>query len=60
MTRQIDKHASTRGLEVLGTIRYDPAVTHAQLDGVSVVELGNCNAADDIRRIWARLEPLLA
>jgi len=56
MTRKIEKNASTRGLEVSGTIRYDPAVTHAQLDGMSVVELGNSNATDDIRRIWSKLQ----
>jgi MinD superfamily P-loop ATPase len=41
-----------------GRIRYDRAVTDAQIEGVTVVEHGG-QAAEDIRRIWQNLEERL-
>jgi MinD superfamily P-loop ATPase len=57
---QIESEAAARGLTVLGRIRYDEAVTAAQIDGVAVVERGDSLAAMDIRALWERLRKLMA
>jgi len=59
MTRKIEKHAKRRGLDVLGAIHYDAAVTKAQVAGMSVVEFDSGPAAQDIRSLWAGLSRLL-
>ncbi len=49
----IENGAEERGVRVLGRVRYDPAVTNAQVAGLSVVEAGGESAAaDDIRALW--------
>jgi MinD superfamily P-loop ATPase len=48
------EEAERMGLPVLGRVRYDPAVTHAQLRHRSVVEHDEGPAAQDIRNLWAR------
>jgi MinD superfamily P-loop ATPase len=45
--------AGQMGLPVLGRVRYDPAVTHAQVRHRSVVEYDDGPAAADIRNLWA-------
>jgi MinD superfamily P-loop ATPase len=52
MTREIASRAESLGLEVMGAVRYDREVTKAQVRGLSVVEHGDGNAAQDIRRLW--------
>jgi hypothetical protein len=42
-------------LQVLGRIRYDPAVTRAQVQGKAVVEVGESAAESDIRALWERV-----
>ncbi len=59
MTRKIEQYARRRGLDVVGAIRYDPEVTRAQMAGMSVVEMNNGPAAEDIRSVWATLQPML-
>jgi len=50
---EIESGAEAKGIRVLGKVRYDPAVTSAQVDGLSVVEAdGESAAADDIRALW--------
>lgn len=53
MAARIRKHAAGRGLETLGEIPYDPAVTRAQIAGRSVVEHSDGPAARAIRALWA-------
>ena len=53
---QIRQAARKMDLPVLGLIRYDPAVTWAQVHGKSVVEGGESPAADDIRRLWRSVQ----
>ena len=48
---RIEAHARDHGAIIAGRIRYDAAVTRAQVEGRSVVELGG-GAADDIRVVW--------
>jgi MinD superfamily P-loop ATPase len=60
LSEQIEQVATIRSVPVLGRIRYDDAVTVAQLEGKSVVENGSSRAADDIRSIWLRVVHLIA
>jgi len=49
---EIEAEAARRGLHVLGRVRYDRAVTEAQIRGKSTVEYAADGAAADIRRLW--------
>jgi len=49
---EIEAEAGADGVPVLGRVRYDSAVTSAQVDGLSVVESGGGPAAQDIRMLW--------
>ncbi len=53
---QIEAEAAVRGIPVLGRIRYDAAVTAAQVKRLSVVECGDGPAATDIRALWERVK----
>jgi len=52
---EIERQAGHRGLAVAGRVRYDPAVTVAQLRGQAVVEYQPSGCAEDIRRMWERV-----
>jgi MinD superfamily P-loop ATPase len=54
MTAQIENKARRAGVRVTGRIRYDRAVTAAQMQERAVVET-DADAAQDIRDIWERL-----
>ena len=54
-TARIRREAEAAGMPVVGTIRYDPAVTAAMLEGVSVVEYTERGASADLRELWAEL-----
>jgi len=56
---RIEDRAHEYGWTVLNRIRYDPAVTRAQVNGHAVVEENNSLAADDIRGIWKSLRSLI-
>jgi len=49
---EIERQANERGLRVAGRIRYDRAVTNAQIRKLSVVEYQQNGCAEDIRRVW--------
>ncbi len=52
----ISDYAASRGVETAGMVRYDPEVTRAQKNGMSVVEYsGDSPAANDLRRLWKNL-----
>jgi len=55
---QIESSAQSPRVSLAGRVRYDRAVTSAQIEGVTVVEYGG-QAADDIRQIWQNLESRL-
>jgi MinD superfamily P-loop ATPase len=59
MTRRIAQYSSEHGLQTPGNVRYDPAVTQAQISGTSVVEYADNGAADDIRKLWRNVAALL-
>ena len=54
MTERIEKQARTVGANVAGRIRYDRAVTQAQIQERAVVEI-DAPCAEDIRALWAGL-----
>lgn len=57
VTVRIEQKAREMGARVAGRIRYDRAVTGAQLQERAVVETGS-PAGDDIRRVWDELGPV--
>lgn len=54
MTERIEKQAQTLGATVAGRIRYDRAVTQAQIQERAVVEI-DAPCAEDIRALWTGL-----
>jgi MinD superfamily P-loop ATPase len=59
VAEHLAQEAERMGLPVLGRVRYDPAVTHAQLRHRSVVEDDDGPASVDIRNLWARVQQAL-
>jgi len=55
MTARIEDQARKAGARIAGRIRYDPAVTAAQIRARAVVET-DAPSAEDIRRVWGSLE----
>jgi MinD superfamily P-loop ATPase len=55
ISNSIPEEAARAGAEMAGMIRYDPDVTRAQVNGMSVVEYSNGPAASDIRLLKQRL-----
>ncbi len=58
-TERIEEKARQVGALIVGRIRYDHAVTEAQLRGSAVVEYCEEGCARDLRDVWKRLEDLL-
>jgi len=54
LAEQIRQKTISSGAFLLGQIRYDPAVTQAQIDAKAVVETDAASAAD-IKAVWQRL-----
>ncbi len=54
MTKQIEDKARHSGAAIAGRIRYDSAVTRAQIQQKAVVEI-DAPSADDIRELWHNL-----
>ena len=55
MTERIEHKARQAGARIVGRIRYDRAVSHAQMQERAVVEIDAACAAD-IRQIWRQLD----
>ena len=53
VTSEIEREAQRRGLGVAGRVRYDRAVTDAQIRRLSVVECQQNGSGQDVRRLWA-------
>jgi len=56
---QIEDWVRDRGLVLAGRVRYDPAVTEAQIHGKTVIEYQQDGCAADIRSVWANVEARL-
>ncbi len=50
--------AEAREIPVVGVLPYDPAVVEAQVQGKSIVEYGDSPVAEEMRRVWKRIEEL--
>ena len=57
---EIEALAGNRGIGIAGRVRYDRAVTAAQLRGLSVVEHQQNGCAEDIRKVWNTLKGMSA
>ncbi|HHO75258.1 MAG TPA: 4Fe-4S dicluster domain-containing protein [Deltaproteobacteria bacterium] len=55
MTRQIEARLKDQGIQSIGRIRYDPAVTRAQIMKSSVVEYTGGAISEDIRSVWRNI-----
>ena len=55
LASEIEAQAHQRGVRVAGKVRYDQAVTRAQIKKKSVVEHTHSGAAADIRQLWAKV-----
>lgn len=55
MTERIEARARQAGATIAGQVRYDRAVTAAQLKGLSVVETDAGPLAQDVRALWENL-----
>jgi len=53
---QAEKHAQKLGAGFAGRVRFDPAVTQAQIWGLPVVEHSSNGAAADITEVWNNLQ----
>ncbi|MFC1734953.1 ATP-binding protein [Candidatus Hydrogenedentota bacterium] len=60
LTSEIEKLAQRKRLTIAGRVRYDRAVTEAQIKKKSLVEYGDNGAATDIRQLWDLVESALA
>lgn len=56
MTRRIEDYAQREGIEVVGEIPYDDIVTEAMVHERSVVDYSDGRVAQEIRKMWVRLE----
>ncbi len=56
---EIEATAARLGLPVVGRIRYDRAVTAAQVQRQTVVEAGDSPAARDVHDLWQQIRRLL-
>jgi MinD superfamily P-loop ATPase len=59
MTKRIEDEALENGLSIAGRIRYDAAVTKAQIMKQSVVEYTDGAVSGDIREVWGSVRQTL-
>ena len=52
MAERIERDSAEHGLKVVGRVRYDPAVTRAQVMKAAVVEYTGGPVSDDIKDLW--------
>jgi len=56
---RIEAQTGRQGLKLAGRVRYDRAVTEAQIEKLSVVEYASNGVANDIRDIWGNVRAAL-
>jgi len=59
ITAEIERQAGDRGLTPAGRVRYDHAVTKAQIQGQAVVEYETNGCAKDVRDVWTAVSGAL-
>jgi MinD superfamily P-loop ATPase len=60
LSNRAEQFAREQGAGIAGRVRYDDAVTKAQIRGLSVVEHSSNGAAADIVRVWGKVRAALA
>lgn len=55
-TSVIEDYCEERGIAVAGRIPYDPAVTRAMMDVLSVVEYPCGEVTEEVKKIWGKVE----
>jgi len=60
MTEKIEQQVKAQGLTVAGRVRYDRAVTDAQVKKQAVVEYQTEGCSEDIREVWNAVDRKLA
>ena len=59
LTEKIEADASRIGVDAVGRIRYDRAVTEAQINKQALVEYTQAGAATDLKQVWSRVSDRL-
>ena len=59
VTSQIEQFAQKNGIQIAGKIRYDNAVTKAQIKKLSVVEYSKNGVTEDIKKLWKKVAAAL-
>jgi len=59
ITAEIEAQAQQQGVKVAGRVRYDNAITEAQIKKLSVVEYSENGVAEDIRKLWREVSVAL-
>ncbi|MBN2293975.1 MAG: ATP-binding protein [Pirellulales bacterium] len=59
LTAKIENEARLAGVQAVGRIRYDRAVTDAQIKGQAMVEYTTSGAAEDLNELWSRVSDKL-
>lgn len=59
LASEIETQARRRGLGVAGRVRYDHAITKAQITKKSVVEYSHDGAAADIKQLWTEVKAVI-
>ncbi len=60
LASEIETQARQRGVRMAGRVRYDRAVTEAQIKKKSVVEYARNGVATDIRQLWAEVSDAIS
>ncbi len=60
MSEQIRTEAQNLGVPVVGRVRYDKAVTLAQVQGQALTEFSSGHAAEDVKELWHKLCEIMA
>ena len=59
ITAEIEAQAQQQQVKVTGRVRYDNAITEAQIKKLSVVEFSENGIAQDVRKLWTAVSGLL-
>ena len=59
ISAKIEEHCHEAGVEIVGRIPYDNAVTRAQIQKISVVEYCDQPISGKIRHMWERVSQIL-
>jgi MinD superfamily P-loop ATPase len=60
LAAEIEAQARQHGVRVAGRVRYDQAITRAQIKKQSIVEYARDGAAADVRQLWAVVSNVVA